>query len=293
METNLFALTTLTCNNRLTLFPVIQSVFRNCTWPKGTFWFIVLQGCSAEHVAQVVKTFRECMGGSRCQVKEFGASHTVIFNTRICVHLLCIPENLGLSKGNNVLAVAARSFKYVMFVEDDWYALPEEITHVVPNWVSACLSFLETNPTVSSLFLRKYATEAEKFQYGWTRQIGYVCHRFAENFNYAANMKNSKVMTHDGIKFQHIPNCLFTFNPCIRRNKDYYEAGVFPLPEFADVSKRQGQWNATKEGEIHEWGSCEALSMEKTRHLQTFNVAAGLFGHFEDFQTILAERGHL
>jgi len=96
-------------------------------------------------------------------------------------------------------------------------------------------------------------------------------------------MESSRKVTYREIIFQHIPYFLFTFNPHLRRNADYYRCGVFPLPEYSDISTRQSEWKLTGNGDAKNWGWCEALSMEKTRDLVTYNVGSGIFGHYEDW----------
>lgn len=257
--------------------------------PMGTEWFILLQGCSNDHITKVQSILTTLLTDGHSQQIHDG--HLLVHNSTITIHLLLSPTNLGLSKGMNILNVAVRDFKYVLLLEDDWIALPTailETTTLLPrDWISLTLNFLDYHPTVSTIFLRRYRDEKEKNQFGWSRGIPYRCHHHQNNFNYADKMKGSWKIPFHSLSFQQIPDFLFTFNPHIRRNEDYYRANVFPLPEFADINSKQDKWTITKEGDCPDWGSTEALSMEKTRHLVTFNMNQGVFGHFEDFEQIL------
>lgn len=280
-----FCITTLTCNNRATLIPTIRSFFENTTPPALT-WFVLLQGCADSHVENVKKL---------CEEYE-KLYPQVVFD------LIISKENLGLSKGNNILVTYAQEYTYIANIEDDWYCLPQSITGLSKDWLITCLKFLDDNPHVSTLFLRKYVDAADKYKYAWTRDITYINHKHKNNFNASARMKGpppSHTTYVDGIKFQEIPRFLFTFNPCIFRRKDYAMKGVFPFPSHDDVRKpdaavKAGQttdWSLTQEGAIKHWGWCEAMSMEKTRDLITYNVHSGTHGHMDEFRPVLKAKG--
>lgn len=266
-----FAIATLTCNDRVTIFDTIQSFFENTDVDHLPIrnskmgWQIFAQGCTDDHLSKLKKI-----------TSELEKKYQVNFMIKLS------KENLGLSKGFNVLNKYVSNFDLVLNLEDDWHCLPRSITGLSREWLSNCLSFMVEHSEVSTIFLRKYVDDREKAQYAWNRHVRYVNHKHANNFNYVAKMKNSKIIHHSGVKFQHIPEFLFTFNPCIRRNCDY--GVVFPLDEFPDVNNRRDNWSTTQYGDVPKWGWCEAQAMEKTRHLITYNFASGVFGHFEDWQ---------
>jgi hypothetical protein len=270
-----FCISTLTCNDRQTLFAVIESTLKNAKFPIGTFWFIVLQGCTQLFFDAVAEKIKSLLKGVK-------GTNTVIYNNEWCFKLIYIPENLGLSRGMNLVVNYTIQFEYVLFIEDDWYCLAPKITLLPDSWPSICLNYLDSHKNVSTLFLRKYATPQEKEKYGWSRPIFYVNHQHQTNFNWAAKIKDEPEELVDGVPFRRIPEFLFTFNPCIRRNQDYRACGVFPFPEFNDISSRRQEWTATPESHCENWGFAESFSMEKTRHLTTMNVGHGIFGHMED-----------
>lgn len=315
-----FAITTLTCNNRLSLLTVIRFFLQHSQVPSGTQWFIFFQGCSSQHIASCEQTLidelsnrygishvwrhtsvpnrHHQLGTKPMYAESLDLDDKSVYRKEVVeftIHCLISSDNLGLSRGNNILNLAVQDFEYVLLLEDDWVALPSSLCPSRDShWISTLLDFLDLHTNVSTLFLRQYSDDREKEQFGWSRGIPYKCHQHADhNFNYATKMKGSFTMMFRGVKMQHIPDFLFTFNPHIRRNADYYRAKVFPLPEFQDLHHKQGAWTITKEGDCPHWGSTEALTMEKTRHLKTFNVASGWFGHLEDFEGKLRADGYL
>ena len=270
------ALTTLVCNDRACLFDVLSSVCEFTAFPPCTDWVILAQGCSAAFVDKI---------------QTFITEHQ---QTNVCWQLMVWPDNKGLSAGVNELAARTRDHEYVLHIEDDFICLPPNITKCDSDWLKTCCAFLDNHPLVSTLFLRQYATDQEKYQYGWTRCIPYQCHRFStDNFNWATKIKMNRCyeqpITSNGLVFERIPNFLFTFNPVLRRNAHYYQKhNVFPVPSKMDVvANRAREWSATAADAAPEWGHSEALVMEKTRDLLTYNVQRGIFGHFEDWQPVL------
>ncbi len=260
-----FTIATLTCNDRESLFLTIESFCKNTNI--NCDWHIFLQGCTGEYLNRVTQF-----------IEQF---------KNVQFHLKTHQTNLGLSKGQNVIADMVKEYEYVLQLEDDWYCLPEKITGLSKEWLETCLQFLEKNKHVSTLYLRKYVDEMEKFKYAWTRHVEYKNHVYKKNFNYAKKMEGSDTRVFQEIKFQHIPQFLFTFNPCIRRNTDYYKVGVFPLLELKDINSKRGEWLATTPEDVPMWGWCEAIAMEKTRNLITYNVGSGIFGHQEDWQKVV------
>ena len=137
---------------------------------------------------------------------------------------------------------------------------------------------------ISTIGLRKYFDNDEKWHYGWTRTIPYYCHKNKDNFNYQKKMENSHQLNMNGLKFQHVPKFLYTNNPCIRRNVDYYQCGAIPIPEFADININKKDWTDQQSCKVPYWGFAEAITMEKTIDLITYYLEEGIFGHYEDWQ---------
>jgi glycosyltransferase involved in cell wall biosynthesis len=253
----LFAITTLTYNDRSSLIKVIDSLTKELIKTKIIIkWYLLLQHCSGGFIANVKKALSNL-------------PDNVIYN------LMIYEENLGLSHANNILIEKTKCFKYVLHVEDDWILLENRVkSNDHPSWIDMCVAYMELNKDLSTIFLRAYNNEKEKWQYGWTRTIPYVCHKHPNNFNFEAKMKDLVPDIFSGNKFTEIPTFMFSFNPCIRRNEDYHKT-VFPLVEFDKDQKDENK-------NIH-WGWCEAVSMEKIRHLKAVWLNQGIFGHYEDW----------
>ena len=162
-------------------------------------------------------------------------------------------ENIGLSKAMTYLIEHTKYFVFTLNIEDDWILLDDKVSQ---NWLDHSMSFLQANQD-ATVFLRAYANDKDKWQYGWTRNIPYRCHEFRDNFNYASAIERANVtIKQEENSFRLIPNFLFTFNPILVRNRDYH-AHVYPIPVLS---------NDQKDPNFHaNWGCCEALVMERTR----------------------------
>ena len=255
MEAKL-ALTTVTYNNRETLLHVVRNFLRNTILSKQTYWYMALQNCSDEFVLRLLKEF------------SAGNAHN------LTLVIARFPTNIGLSKAMTYLIEQTKYFDFTLNIEDDWILLDKCCAQ---TWLDTSLTFLCTHDDASAVFLRAYANEKDKWQYGWTRNIPYRCHEYRDNFNYETGIQRENVtIEQDGMRFKFIPNFLYTFNPVIAKNKDYHRH-VYPIPILT---------NDQKDPNFHaNWGCCEALVMERTRKagLKTFWLNEGIFGHHEDF----------
>lgn len=254
------AITTLTYNNRDTLLKTIRCLKPELSNTHHQIdWYILLQNCTNEYIESI-------------------KNQLVDIPSNVKVEMLVYKQNLGLSPANNILISKTKDYKYVLHLEDDWISLPLHLQPVKlsPNvsWIDICVEYMENNKDISTILLRSYNNEKEKWQYGWSRTIPYMCHVHKDNFNFEEKMKSVVPVIYKDIKFTEIPTFLFTFNPCIRRNEDYNKT-VFPLPEFNDDQK--------DESHNQHWGWCEAVSMEKIRHLKAVWINEGIFGHYEDW----------
>lgn len=251
----MIAITYLTHNDNYLLLYNIREFICNTNLNK-CYFYILLQDCNKAFINSVKNIF------NMYNVKDYQ-----ILNV----------NNMGLSKANNLLAKSTENFEYVLHLEDDWI-----LYDIHREWLNICVDFLENNKDVSTIALRKYGSDREKFSYGWSRTIPYRCHVYKDNFNYQ-NKLSKKIGN-----FTEILNYLFTFNPVIRRNKDYYNCNVYPLPEFNDFDTKEDLFNkGSHSGEY--WGFCEALTMEKIRDLKTYMYKEGCFIHFDDCIEILKE----
>jgi glycosyltransferase involved in cell wall biosynthesis len=247
------ALTTVSYNSRHTLPTVVESVLQETVFPQGMRWYFLLQNFTDEAVEQIVDLCKD----------------------KVSICIIRFAENIGLSKAMRFIIEQTKYYKYVLHIEDDFKLLKNCVAFSGKKWLVECVDFMERHADVSTVFLRAYATDQERWQYGMTRKIPYVCHKFKDNFNYVDKMKTSERIKKDGITWTHIPTFLFTFNPCLVRNKDYHEK-VYPIPTFDLDTKAAGKFG--------NWGNVEALIMERTRDFKCFWLNAGLFGHMEDLE---------
>lgn len=260
-----FCITTLHCLDRATIFEVIQSFCEN-TLPldeNPIIWIVLAQGCSTEHIDKL---------------NAFFSLYRNVVESRI----VSWDENRGWSRGMNYLGELSRSYKYVLHLEDDWICLPP----ISSDWLKTCIAFLENNKNVSTLFLRRYKDDHEKHQFGWTRTIPYWIHQNPNNFNYVEKMKSTTPIKYQSFHFQEIPEFLYTANPCIRRNDDYWRAFIFPFPEHQDVRSHGIKWGLTMpdDSSNQQWGFSESLAMEKHLGLTAFYFENGVFGHEENWR---------
>jgi hypothetical protein len=165
-------------------------------------------------------------------------------------------------------------YEYVLFLEDDWRLWDQ----APRNWLSVSCSILEERPEIDILFLRKYMSDHEKWQYGWTRHIPYQCFEDRLRFNYEDAMKSTEPFTYHGLTYQQIPHFMYSANPCLFKVAAYKKCNIFPMQEFNDKHSAHGTWNTSSDMSC-EWGYAEALSMEKTESLYTLYLKDGVFYH--------------
>lgn len=250
-----FCVSLLTCNNRNTTEKTIGAFIENTKFNNLDF-FVYAQGCTPEYIENLQK----------------------IKHPEINFKYIIKEKNIGLTPALNELNSMVKEYKYVLFLEDDWICITKN-----KGWLKDSLQLLESNKDISTVFLRKYFDDKEKWHYGWTRTIPYHCHKHKDNFNYEKKMAGSNVVKVGVSEFQHIPTFLFTNNPCIRRNDDYYRVGAYPFPHYDDIKNNRDQWIGPKTSNAPNWGWAEAVTMEKIRDLTAYYIKDGIFGHHEDF----------
>lgn len=248
---------TLHCNNRTAIFEVIESFSKEVA-TRNFKWIIYSQGCDADHNRKIQ------------QALEYA---------NILFELICKEENLGWSKGMNALyeVIAAGKHDYVLHLEDDWICEHDDTRD--GRWFDDCCLYLHLHTDVSTLFLRKYTSEEDKYMYGWSRSIYYHCFQHPNPFNYQDKIKEQPKIDFRSLVVRRIPEFLYSANPTLFRLGDYVRQGVFPFPEFHDISNKQGEWKTTTMDDAPQWGFSEAISMEKTRDLVCMNVNKGFFYH--------------
>lgn len=252
-----FCITTLTCNNRFTIFLTISTFIKNTKniTNNNIVWYILLQNYSNHHFNLFTNFIDEIK---------------LISNIKFIITRW--EKNNGLSKGTNYLINQSKDYKYVLHLEDDWIHLPYLNTH----WLDNTLLLLETHPDISTIVLRKYKNYLEKSKYGWNQFLNYRNFIYPNNFNYQQKMKNSNIILYNHIYYQQIPHFLFSLNPHIRRNQDYFITNTIPLKEYNDI-------NISEQNHNELWGYSEAYSMEKTYYLNSYYLDNGILVHYDDW----------
>lgn len=252
------AIATLHCNNRVAIFEVIDRVAASLNDTTFFDWVVLSQGCSQKHNEDV-----------RDKMNSYGFRHNI----------LAIPENLGWSKGMNALyhhLYITSRYDFIFHLEDDWL-FEDGISK--PNWLLDSCMYLQLNRHVSTMFFRKYVSDEDKYYYGWTRNIPYMCFQHSNSFNYESKIKTEAKVYFRNLTLRRIPEFLYSANPTLFRLQDYMDKGVIPFPEFQDVSMKQEEWKTTTMDDAPQWGFSEGLSMEKIRDLVCINVDRGYFYH--------------
>ena len=148
-------------------------------------------------------------------------------------HIEKLPENIGCGAGINYLNSLAFDYEYTLFLECDWI-LKEDTP---PTWLDSAISFMNTYPLVDGIYLRRFRHDYESRAYG------------GGEFLEIETFKNT--ITHNSIPFRKIFHPRYTNNPVLRRNKRFFDIGIFPLPtpENAVEEKGSGFWSSA-EGQV-------------------------------------------
>jgi glycosyltransferase involved in cell wall biosynthesis len=248
------------------LIHTIKTFVKNTEFNIPTDIYVLVQACSKAYILsleKVLKYFNE-------HVKNVNFMLHTEFN------------NLGLSRASNLLYNLTVDYKYVLFLEDDWILIGTDLL-----WLKKCVDFMIKYDDVATLYLRKYLSEEEKYQYGWTRNIFYDNFEFQDNLNYQNKLGN-KISVDDDL-FTEIKYFLFSNNPHIRNN-NYYKK-VYPIIELDDADEEIViDENGKNKHTSKRWGCAEALTMEKTRSFLTYMFNDGIFCHYSDGIKYLKER---
>lgn len=252
-----FAITMLTHRNNPVMLKTLTELIKWTTFPEDTHFYILVQCCSKDYIS-TIKSFTS---------GDYFPKQLKIFITE---------DSPGLSHANNFLYEQTKDYQFVFHLEDDWILTPP----VHKSWLNISLKRMENHPDLSTIAFRKYSSDKEKWQYGWTRGIPFKMHKQL-NFNYRTKMKETvEVKNNDEIHyFTEVSEFLFTFNPSLRRNKDYIRMGVYPLDIYKDFDTVDKDGNKVRDH--GEWGFCEANAMEKTMTLKTEYYCDGIFCHYE------------
>jgi hypothetical protein len=167
-------------------------------------------------------------------------------------------KNMGVGAGINALNSHLLDYEYVLFLEGDWITLPEHISGHT-DWINSCIQYLDTNTNIDQILLRRYISDVDDRQYG---------------YGYWINENNIKKINTTNNIFLDLVKKEYTNNPHIRRNKKYYEVGIFPLNEFYDEDG-----NPTELKHMKDWGQAEIQAESKGESLGSTYLMFGNMVH--------------
>ncbi len=187
-----------------------------------------------------------------------------LFNqySNISWHLEISEKNLGVGAGINRLNKMTKHYDYVLFLEGDWTCLPQKISGLENNWIDSLIKCFDSNPELDQMVLRRYQNDIDDRQFGYSYWL-------KEDYLLKRNEFES-------LKYWNLSKKEYTNNPTFRRNKRFYEVGIFPLPEFFD---KDG--NAIEVKGNPNWGRAEIEKEPEGFQLNSAFLEFGVFVHDE------------
>ena len=176
-----------------------------------------------------------------------------LYSDRATFHFT-ISENKGVGYGINCLNEQTIQYEYTLFLEGDWITIPTD-----KNWLNGCLNYMESDDLVDQILLRRYLHDVDDRQFG---------------FGYWIRKDNITLIENQFLKLKKKE---YTNNPHIRRNKRFYEVGIFPLEEFII----DGQPTELK-GEAN-WGQAELKAEPLGYKLHSVYLMMGTMVHCDHF----------
>lgn len=171
--------------------------------------------------------------------------------------------NYGVGVGINKLNEISKDYEYTLFLEGDWFTVPENLSFIGKDWLNTSLDLLDESD-ISQIFLRKYIDDMDDRQYGygyWIKQENII-----------------SSITKNEIDFLMLREKDYSNNPHIRRNSSFYTAGIFPLTEFYDEDG-----NPTEIKGNNNWGQAEIKAEGLGKHLSTAYIKFGKFIHGDKY----------
>jgi len=168
--------------------------------------------------------------------------------------------NLGPGGGINRLNELSKEYEYSFFIEGDWLHVPGRIAGVSRNWIQNSIKFLEKNPEIDQVQLRRYLDDADHRMY----TFGWIDHKNVERVENCGDM------------FYVLKERDYVNTPTLRRMSAYYKKEIFPLKEFGSSTENSKEVKGNPE-----WGMAE-ISAWQTKMTGAW-LAYGNFVHFEDW----------
>lgn len=176
-----------------------------------------------------------------------------------------VGQNIGVGAGINYLNKMCSEYEYNLFLEGDWICLDPEVANIPSNWLQTSLNLLEEHPTIGQVFLRRHVSDKEDRQYGM--------------HDWFLHNKNPKIVVRDNVEFVQLKHGRYTNNPVLRRQKDFFNVGIFPLNEYYDCDGKPTEIKITTNTTGPDWGKAEIEAFDKGKDLETLWLWPGIFHH--------------
>jgi len=199
---NRVAISTLTSRNKIDWLKKLNASVRGNMADVALDWHIYSNGSSPEQEEYLNYLHSEWFGPGLFQ-----------FNIRFG------KENGGVGYGVNRAADMVKDYEFVLYLEDDWFHLPKELTDVTNDWLPKAINLFDKFPNLDLLLLRRYLYRSEADHHGFSR------HFDSENFN-EIDFQGLRILSSD---FD------YCNTPHLRRNKSLYDKGVYPVNQDAEA----------------------------------------------------------
>ena len=151
-----------------------------------------------------------------------------------------VEQDMGCAAGQNRAAGLVRDCKYVLHLESDFRALPENLSGCDKFWLHRAIEFMDSGEC-DFLYLRRMMSEYDIGQHWWSQW-----------FNKIGRVQGP---------YMECPDFWWSNNPHLRNNQAIYDAGCLPLDEKKDGGKGTGNWSRPemttakpRKPWIHKWG---------------------------------------
>ena len=245
MEEKYFTVATLTHDAELRntyLETTVDTFLKNTNFPERIHWHFYHNGVFDSPVIDSINNL----------IKKW--QDKVLFSFRVG------DENMGVGYGINRINEYVQDYKYCLFLEGDWITLPEEFTNQDKDWLVRSLDLMERK-NLDQIQLRKYLNDVDNRQFG----LGYWI------------VENNVEKVEDGYVF--LKEREYTNNPHIRRNKSFFDVGIFPMQEFLDE-----KGDPTELKSSTHWGQAEIQALPLGKQLNSAWLQGGNMVHCDHFK---------
>lgn len=172
-------------------------------------------------------------------------------------------QNNGVGVGINHVNKLTENYEYVLFIEGDWMSMPPEMSGH-KDWINSSIKYLDEHQEIDQILYRRYLNEIDHRQYGYGHWI-------------RPDRVKGTIKTDN--TFIELIGKEYTNNPHMRRNRRFYDVGIFPLEEFYD-----DRGNPTEIKGHSQWGMAEISAEKKGTLLNSSYMFPGNMLHCDGWQ---------